>query len=626
MPQVATNWGTAALCHQPPQGLCKYLYPATIRSDTVNIDEKRSVLIVCCMLALSVMPACFAGEGDAPFEALGRDYVDRLAALSPVSATVMGDHRFDAQLDDVDDAARAKKAAFCREIIAKLDAIDPATLSRANQVDYALLKHELRGKLWRQETLEEWAWNPLAYTSLSGNAVYGLLARDFAPLEERLGHVADRLEQFPRLFRQVRSTLQPDRVPKIHAETAVKQNRGVLNILDNMVKPHLGKLPPEARQRLSAAMAKAGRAVELHQEWLELELLPKADADFRIGAEMYDAKLAFSLHGSLTRHQVRQRADKQLRDVRNEMYKISQGLYEEQYPQTRFPTRPTNEYKQAIIRACLEMAYAQAPKRDEIVETAKRSLTLATDFIRREDLITIPPDPLEIIVMPEFQRGVSLAYCDSPGALEVGEKTFYAVAPPPADWTPQQVESLLREYNVRSLHNLTIHEAMPGHFLQLAHSNRYPGKLRAVLSSGVFIEGWAVYSELMMCDEGFLDDDPLMRLIVLKWYLRDTTNAIIDQAIHAGDMTRAETMVLLTEGAFQEEREAAAKWVRAQLTSAQLSTYFVGYLEHVALRREMEEASGEEFRLKEYHDRVLSFGSPPVKYVRALMLEEEIPR
>jgi len=210
--------------------------------------------------------------------------------------------------------------------------------------------------------------------------------------------------------------------------------------------------------------------------------------------------------------------------------------------------------------------------------------------------------------------------------LDVGQKTFYAVSPPPADWTDEQVRSFLREYNVLSLHNLTIHEAMPGHFLQLAHSNRYPGKLRALLSSGVFVEGWAVYCEWMMCEEGFLEDDPLMKLTVLKWYLRDTVNALIDQQIHAEDMTREEAMHLMVEGAFQEEREAAGKWVRAQLTSAQLSTYFVGYLGITDLRRETEEAWGEKFNLKTFHDRLLSFGSPPVRYVRAMLLDEEIPR
>jgi len=452
------------------------------------------------------------------------------------------------------------------------------------------------------------------------------MAREFAPLSTRLGTVADRLEQYPRLFTQIRQTLDPRRVPKIHAETAIKQNRGVLSILENMVKPRLGELTNKQRMRLEQAMRTASHAVEQHQRWLEQELLPQAAGEFRIGKQRYDEKLPFTLKTPLTRQQVRKRAESELRSVRDQMFDIAQGVYRKKFPFTAFPENPSAEYKQAIIRAALEMAYQDAPQPEEIVSTAKRSLAMTTSFVREKDLLTLPPDPIEIIVMPEFQRGVSLAYCDSPGPLDVGQKTFYAVAPPPDDWTDEQLRSFLREYNVRSIHDLTIHEAMPGHFVQLAHANRYPGRLRAVLSSGVFIEGWAVYAEQMMADEGFLDGDPLMKLIALKWYLRGIGNAIIDQAIHTEGMTRGEAMRLMMEDTFQEEREAAAKWVRAQLTSTQLATYFVGYLEHVDLLREAKQVGGADFDLKSYHDRLLSFGSPPVQYVRALMFDQPIPK
>jgi uncharacterized protein (DUF885 family) len=561
---------------------------------------------------------------DQQFEQLAAHYLDEFPTLSPVSATALGDHRFNSELDMVSVEARAQKQAFYRKYLEQLRKIKPAQLCRANQVDYALLEHDLEGSLWRLETLKEWAWNPLVYTRLSGGAIYNLMARDFAPLTTRLEHAAGRLEQFPRLFRQIRATLDPKSVPQIHAETAVKQNRGVLSILDNMVKPNLSALQEEHRDRLQKAISVAITAVEKHQKWLEAELLPNARGNFRLGSKLYDQKLAFTLKTPLTRVQIRQRAEQELVRVRDQMYHISQNVYKEKYPYTEFPVEPSTAYKQAIIRACLELAYLDTPKADEIVDTAKRSLELATAFVREKDLLTLPPDPVEIIIMPEFKRGVALAYCDSPGPLDVGLKTFYAVAPLPEDWTDEQVQSFLREYNVWSIHNLTMHEAMPGHFLQLAHSNRYPGKLRTVLSSGVFIEGWAIYGERMMIDAGFLDSDPLMRLINLKWYLRGIGNAIIDQAIHTEGMTREQAMKLMMEDTFQEEREAAGKWVRAQLTSAQLSTYFVGTVEHFDLRRDIEHTWGAKFDLKTYHDRILSYGSPPVQYVRALVINEEI--
>ena len=566
-----------------------------------------------------------APSEDQRFEALAKRYLDESPALYPVSATRLGDHRFDDRLDQISEQARQRQAVFARKYLAELAGIRREELSPANQVDWELLEHELSSTLFDLEVLREWEWNPLSYTQLAGNAVYGMMARDFAPLPERLVKLTSRLEQFPRLLGQVRATLLAAKVPAVHAGTAVKQNRGVLTILEHMVQPHEGKLPKEARDRLKGAVETARAAIEKHQSWLEQELLPGATGNFRLGVSLYDQKLAATLNAQLSRQEIRQRAESELVRVRGEMVRIARQVYAKEYPYTQFPEKPSKQYRQAVIRAALELAYRDRPERGRIVQATKRSLQLSTDFVRRAGLVTVPPDPVEIIIMPEFRRGVSLAYCDSPGPLDAGQKTFYAVAPLPEEWTEKQVGSFLREYNLRSLHNLTVHEAMPGHFLQLAHSNRYPSLLRRVLASGVFIEGWAVYAEQMMVEQGFLDRDPLMKLIVLKWYLRGIANAIMDQRIHAEDMTREQAMELMIEQTFQEEREAAAKWVRAQLTSTQLSTYFVGVQEHWDLRREVQKLRGQNFRLKEYHDQVLSFGSPPVRYVRSLLLKNLTP-
>jgi uncharacterized protein (DUF885 family) len=321
-----------------------------------------------------------------------------------------------------------------------------------------------------------------------------------------------------------------------------------------------------------------------------------------------------------------ERAEREFDRVRREMYEVAREVVSERRPDAALPDRPDAATEQAAIEEALEYAYARLPGRDEIVDVAREQLRQTTEFVRSEDLVAVPDEPIEIIVMPEFQRGVAVAYCDSPGPLDRDQKTFYAVAPLPEDWTDEQVRSFLREYNLYSLQDLTIHEAMPGHYLQLAHSNGYPSTLRALLASGTFIEGWAVYAERLMVDAGYLGGDPLMRLINLKWYLRAVTNAIIDQAIHCEGMQEDEAMALMVEGAFQQEREAAGKWVRAQLTSAQLSTYFVGYQEHADLREEVEGIRGVGLSLREYHDELLSHGSPPVRFVRALLLGEAIPR
>ena len=545
---------------------------------------------------------------DSDFDALTQRYVDEAPALSPVSATGLGDHRHDDQLDEVSGEARQRQAAFCRRYLDEIERIPAESLSRANRIDAGMLDHRLRAELWHLEELQEWAWNPMAYTQRAGNAVYGLMAREFAPLAERLGHVARRLAELPRLLAQARETLDPRRVPAVHAETAVRQNPGILTMLDTMVAPHRGDLSAGDGERLSRAMDTAREAVETHQRWLEGELLPQAAGEFRLGAERYDRKLAWALQGPHSRADIRRQAEDELSRVREEMYAIARDVC-------------PAEDKQATIRAALALANRERPDPERIVEQATDALARATAFVRDSGVVSLPAEPVEIIVMPEFRRGTALAYCDSPGPLDAGQKTYYAIAPPPADWTDDQLGSFLREYNLRSLFNLTVHEAMPGHYLQLAHANRYPSPLRAMLASGVFIEGWAVYCEQMMVDQGCYEDDPLMRLVVLKWRLRAIANAILDQAIHTEGMGEDEAMTLMTDDTFQEEREASGKWLRARVTSAQLSTYFVGFLEHRALRREVQTARGEAFDLRAYHDTLLSFGSPPTQTVRALMLD-----
>ena len=442
------------------------------------------------------------------WQRLAERYVDEMPALGPVGATGLGDHRFDNQLDDISPEARERSIAFYRGLRSEMDGIDRASLDRAQQVDYALLSHEVDYRLWTLETLQAWAWNPLVYTGLTGSAVYSLVARDFAPLPARLASAANRLEQFPRLLEQVRNTLEPERVPRVYAETAIKQNRGVLSILDNMVRPSLPELEEGLRRRLVAAMETAESAIEEHQKWLENTLLPSATADFRVGQKIFDAKLAFALHTPMSREQLGERSLTEFHRVRAEMYEIARGIYQEQYPMARLPDDPDSAYQQAIIRAGLEVAYQDLPGRDEIVATARSQIEQTLDFVREKDLVEVPDDPVEVIIMPEFARGVSIAYCDAPGPLDQGQKTFYAISPVPEDWSEEQVRSFLREYNVWSMQNLTIHEAVPGHWLQLAHSSRYPSTLRAVLGSGTFIEGWAVYAEQFMVDAGYNDDDP----------------------------------------------------------------------------------------------------------------------
>jgi uncharacterized protein (DUF885 family) len=558
---------------------------------------------------------------DVTFEAIAKRYLGEMLPLTPVQATALGEHRYDADLDDVSPDGQARRTALARQLLAQLQTLDFSKMTRANQVDSRLLRNELEYEIWNVEQLKEWRWNPLVYTELAGNSIYLLMARNFAPLPVRMHNMAARLSELPRLLLQVRESLDPALVPRIHAETAIKQNPGVLSLIDELVVPQMGTLPETQQTELKAAIAQARTAVGQHQIWLEKKLLPAANGDFRLGATLYDAKLRFALDSPLSRQEIRSRAESELKRVRNEMYDVARAVLAGRSAAPPLPIMPNADEQQAVIGAALELAYDQRPARGKVFEAAQHAFEETQRFVRAQDLVTVYDDPIEIIPMPEFQRGVALAYCDSPGPLDKGQKTFYAVSPIPADWSDNQVNSFLREYNTRSIYDLTIHEAMPGHYLQLTHANRYESPLRAVLASGSFIEGWAVYAEGMMVEEGFLNRDPLMHLIQLKWYLRSIGNAILDQAVHVDGMSREDAFRLLTHDTFQQEREAAGKWVRVQLTAAQLPTYFVGVQEHLALREEAKKAWGKDFTLKRYHDAVLAFGSPPVRYARELMLE-----
>ena len=561
---------------------------------------------------------------DAAFADLAARWLDGAMRLSPVFATQTGDHRFDAELDDYSAEGRARSLAFSKSLLAELEAIDRGTLSRENQVDASVLRNQLRYDLWSPDQLQGWAWDPMLYSQVAGGALYSLMAREFAPLPDRLRNATLRMQKLPTLFAQMRANLDPARVPLIHAQTVAKQNRGVLSLVDGLILPKAGELDEADRKRLEDAVATLRTAVEEHQAWLDKTLVPQAKGDFRIGQALYDQKLAFALDSPMSRAEIRRRAEAELTAVRAQMYDIARGVLAGRDGAPESPESPSPEQQQATIQAALELAYADRPTRDQVVATAKSTLAAATDFVRTKDLITLPDAPVQVILMPEFQRGVAVAYCDSPGPLDKSLDTFYAVSPIPDDWTEEQTTSYLREYNTRSIDELSIHEAMPGHYVQIWHSNKYPSVLRAVLGSGSFVEGWAVYAERVMAEAGYRDNDPLYRLIQLKWYLRTIANAILDQAIHVDGMSREAAMEMMKKTTFQEEREAAGKWVRAQLSSAQLPTYFVGVQEHLDLRRAVEAKQGAAFNLKAYHDKVLSFGSPSARYVRALMLEQPI--
>lgn len=572
----------------------------------------------------AIAPVSAPASADARFAALSQRWLDGWMMLNPVAATQLGDHRFDDGVDDLSTDGRKRLVDFSQSMLGELEAMELRSLSRENQVDALILRNQLRADIWNMQTFQSWARDPQIYSGLAGGAIYNLMAREFAPMPQRMKSATVRMEKIPGLFAQMRANIDPARVPRIHAETVAKQHSGLLQLIDQFILPNAGQLGGDDRARLDAAVTALRTAVAEHQTWLDKTLVPNAKGEWRIGAELYDQKLQFALMSSLSRAEIGERAQNELKRVRSEMYGIAQQVLKGRRGAPPTPAQPSDAQQQKAIEAALELAYAERPARERVVEDSREALAYATAFVREKDLVTVPDDPVKIIVMPEFQQGVAVAYADSPGPLDKGLDTYFAISPIPKDWTDAQTTSYLREYNSRMIHLLAIHEAMPGHYLEGAHSARHPSTLRAVLRSGLFAEGWAVYTEDMLADAGYLDNDPLFRLVQLKFYLRTISNAILDQGVHVDNWSRERAMKLMTHDAFQQEREAAGKWVRAQLTSAQLPTYFVGAQEQFDTRKAAEAKLGDAFNAKAYHDRMLSYGAPPVRFARQLMLDQPI--
>jgi uncharacterized protein (DUF885 family) len=550
-----------------------------------------------------------AGEADGEFARLAGEYLDYRAQQHPALATRLGDHRFDAHLADQSEAARAAERRALDGWAARLSALEAgAALSAEHRVDAAMMADSVAWRSFDLDELREHTWNPLLANP--GKAIYMLLARDFAPLGERLAALAGRLAEVPGALATARGSLGA--MPKVHLETAIGQFAGTITMVTEAVDAAL-----EAEPGIAAAIGRvrpaALEALAGHRDWLSARLADGADgyADPRIGAERFGRKLSLALSSAADADAILARAEADLDRVSEEIAEVAAGLAGHSGP--------------SAVREVLDRLAAQAPDDATILGFCRDALAEQTAFVRDHDVITVYDDPVEVIAMPEIDRGVAVAYCDSPGPLEPAPlPTFLAVSPTPAGWTPQRVASFYREYNRHMVHNLMVHEAMPGHYLQLQHSRRFSGsatELRAALGSGAFIEGWAVYAEELMAGLGYpgTGDPRAVRMQQLKMQLRMIINAILDSRIHAHGMTEAEAMALMTGRGYQEESEAAGKWRRALLTSAQLSTYYVGYTEVRDLAADLR-AADPGLRPREIHERMLAHGSPPVRLLRTLVV------
>ena len=580
-------------------------------------------------------------------------FIHELLALDPVGATAAGLHDHDARWPDMTAAGRAERLAFLDRWEATLRAIDPASLDADGRVDRDLVLGEIAARRFDETELGDDRWDPLAWVYLMGAGIFPLLARDFAPLSERLASVAGRLETLGGLLSSAETSLvgmagRP--VSRFHAEVALQQLPGIVDLVDEAERTALaaGADPGVAavRPRLTASAASARRALERFRSHLEHVVLPASEGEGRLGADLFARKLRHTFRSGITPDEVRARATTEFAAARAEMVRIARDAWPTSVPDRPLPDPDAPGADGETVRGVLDAVAADHPSGEAILEFCRSELAAIEDLVRSTDLVGLPEDPLAIEWTPVFLRSLAGAMFDAPGPLDVGQRSFYYVTPIPGDWTEAQAESYLREYNDRMLRLTTVHEAVPGHYLQLMHAIRCPSLPRAVLASGVFAEGWAVYVTQVAIDAGYGADDPALLLTHWKYYLRAVANALLDVAVHVDGMSREDAMRLMVEGAFQEESEAAKKWDRARLTSTQLSTYFVGSAEMWDLEREVRRrravassdprgaaAVGEPrvvggfgatpgFAYREHLEAVLAHGTPPTPLLRRLVLGE----
>jgi len=552
-------------------------------------------------------------EAVAAYRRVADRVLDALLELSPEDSTMLGDHRFDDRLSDFSPTGVRDRVGILDEALSSLDQLDGSALPVDDMVDLEIVRTAVAREHWTFSELRPHEHDPLIH--LPGEALYALLSREVGEPDGRVRGLITRMVAVPQHLATAKQVLRD--MSKVHVETAIGQTGGVIALLGDDVDAlvALGSGSGSVAREALAAREQAVAALEDFGRWLEAGL-PDADGDPRLGERAFSARLWFAMDTPTNADKLLNRAESDLQAVEEEIAELA----------SRIARRPPGP---GLVRDVLDQLAALAPVTNEtILPWCERALAHLTARVRELDLVTIPDDPVQIIAMPEAMRGVAVAYCDPPGPLEPARPdgaalpTFFAVSPTPQDWPVERVSSFYLEYNGHMIRNLAAHEGIPGHVLQLAHAARSPvSRLRSAFGSGPFMEGWAQYAEQIVAANGLGlgdDADDGLRMQRLKMQLRSTINAILDVRVHARGMTEDEAMRLMMDRGHQEEGEAAGKWRRALLTSAQLSTYYVGYhsiCEVVAMVRDDRPAA----RDRDVHDAVLAHGSPPPRFLPTLM-------
>ena len=532
---------------------------------------------------------------------LAGDVLKHLYATDPVYATALGEHGKDHELPVLDKDTRRTAADGFDRLSTRLDAVSEDQLDPADRLDLRILQNGVRHLLFELEDERPWQYDPNHYIRQAGESVSGLMKREFAPAAQRFESAVRRIERFPAYFNQATSNLV--RVPQPHVAVALLQVDGLSQFLEEAFLAQIEAQVPALGDRARHAVDEATTALVGFEKFLK-GLSHKPGGEWRLGDEMYGEKLELSLVAGLTPSRVNAWAKETLDDLRSRMDDCASRMGAKN------------------VKDALAQIEKDRPKRGEFLDRCREYCTELEAFLRAHDIVTMPDQiDLRVELTPEFNRGVPGASCDPPGVLESHLPTFFYVTPIPDSWNEEQVDDYLREYNLWNLRVLTVHEALPGHYVQLWHANRNKRLVPNALWNGAFAEGWAVYSEQLMFEAG-VQSDPRHELAQLKFWQRAVLNAMIDTGLHAGDMSEDEALRLLLEEGHQTKKVAEEKIRRAQVTSVQLSTYFVGWQQIAKLRDEQKAARGAAWSLREFNDALLAHGTPPIPYVRDIFFGE----
>ncbi|MES2068900.1 MAG: DUF885 domain-containing protein [Pseudomonadota bacterium] len=557
-----------------------------------------------------------AGPQDRAFIALKDSFLRALWQEDADTAMAAGKFEGAARLPIPDQASRRQRLAFADLWLGRFGKLDQAQLSVNQRTDLVLINNYLAASRWYLTEFREFEWNPSLY-----NVAYGLdliLHTEYAPKAQRIRSLLKRLQQVPAYYSAARASIQNPTAE--HTRLAISQSAGALELLAEMDQTaQTVRLTPAELALLKQRGAAARAATLGYISWLtELEktLDPATARSFRIGKKLYEGKFAADIQSGYSAEQTYQRAILAKQEAHRNMGKLADQLWPTYMEGQAKPDDQAQKIAMVIARLSENHV-----RREDIFKEIRRQIPVLQDWIREHDLVELDPKkPLVVRETPMYERGVSVASIEAPGPFRPHDQTYYNVTPLDAQ-TPEQAESTLREYNHWVMQILSIHEGIPGHYVQLQHANKSPSLIKSLFGNGAMVEGWAVYSERMMLESGYGGNTPEMWLMYYKWNLRAVCNTILDYSVHVLGMSEADAKQFLTQQAFQTESEANGKWLRVQYTSVQLSSYFSGYSELYEFREQRKQALGDKFNLKQFHEEFLSYGSAPVRMIKELMLK-----